>query len=484
MKDRPPNLLLVFGDEMRWHDMGHAGNSEVHTPNIDCLATQGVSFSRAVANCPVCTPSRGTMLTGLHAHKHGALSNDVPIRTDVPTLGTVLRDAGYATGYIGKWHLDGMPRNRFTPPGPRRLGFDHYWAVWNCHHDYFHGKYYEDTPEVHTIRGYEPDTQTEMAIDFMRRHRQDPFALALSWGPPHGPLELVPDRYRLRYEPGELTLRANVMPENIGRWTLACAAKAFRSTSSTDSDSSPDIEHRIRESIADYYAAITALDADLGCLLAALRQLELEDSTVVIFTSDHGSMLWSHGRIRKQQPWMETVLVPFVISAPGQMPAGLRTDKLVGLVDLLPTALELLGQEIPEGIDGKSVCKAVLGEEPGAESAFLGVPVPVDGITQEGVDRGWRGVLTDRFTYACWEDGRGWVLYDNEKDPYQMSNLIDDSEALTLQARMDDVLRRCMEQVGEDFSPWQEYLRRSGVVHEWNMRERMSYVDDGRQVVA
>ena len=222
--DRPPNLLLVFGDEMRWHDMGHTGNVDVVTPSIDRLAGEGVSFTHAIANCPVCTPSRGSMLTGVHAHRHGALSNDVPIRTDLPTLATVLRDRGYATGYIGKWHLDGLPRNRFTPPGPRRLGFEHLWAVWNCHHDYFNGRYYADTTEVHRMLGYEPDGQTQLAIDFMDRHRNDPFALALSWGPPHGPLQLVPERYRLQYRPEALTLRPNVDPARTGRWTLACAS--------------------------------------------------------------------------------------------------------------------------------------------------------------------------------------------------------------------------------------------------------------------
>ena len=127
------NVLLVFADQMRASAMGCAGNPQARTPNLDRLAAGGVLFRRAFANSPVCTPSRGTLLTGLYPLRHGAIVNDVPIRTDIESLGTIFRRAGHATGYVGKWHLDGCPRSKFTPPGPRRLGFE-YWAVHNCTH--------------------------------------------------------------------------------------------------------------------------------------------------------------------------------------------------------------------------------------------------------------------------------------------------------------------------------------------------------------
>ena len=317
MPDKPMNLLFVFADEMRGMDMRHAGNPDVHTPNLDMLARGGVSFTNAIANCPVCTPSRGTMLTGLHAHKHAAVTNDVPIRCDLPTLGTVLTDADYLAGYIGKWHIDGLPRNRFTPPGPRRLGFDHYWAVWNCHHDYFDGKYYTNKPEPCRITGYEPHIQTELAIRFIERHRNDPFALVLSWGPPHGPLEFVPDEYRIRYDPAKLSLRPNVSPGKTEKWALACATAPWKRYANEPGPFGGDMETAIRESLAAYYAAITALDDDLGRFLSTLEKLELAENTAVVFTSDHGSMHWSHGRIRKQQPWEECILVSCQLSRVG-----------------------------------------------------------------------------------------------------------------------------------------------------------------------
>ena len=151
------NLLLVFADQMRGMDMACAGNEQVITPNLDRLAASGVLMTRAFANSPVCTPSRGSLLTGRYPLSHGAVVNDVPVRTDLPSMGTVFRDAGRATGYVGKWHLDGCPRDKFTPPGERRLGFD-YWAVHNCTHAYFDSFYYADTDRRIPIAGYEPET--------------------------------------------------------------------------------------------------------------------------------------------------------------------------------------------------------------------------------------------------------------------------------------------------------------------------------------
>lgn len=482
MARKPINLLLVFADQMRSQSMRHIGNQDIRTPNMDRLAAEGVSFKNAVANCPVCAPSRGSMLTGVRVLRHHAVSNDVPIRTDLPTMATLLRDASCVTGYIGKWHLDGMPRDRFTPPGPRRLGFDDFWAVWNCHHEYFDGRYYADTPQVRRLEGYEPHGQTDMAIQFIEQHRKDPFALVLSWGPPHGPLELVPDEYRQMYDPTGITLRPNVPPSETERGTLEVAVPPWNPTDECRTRFDGDVERRIRESIATYYAAVTALDENLGRLLGALDRLGLSENTLVVFTSDHGSMLWSHGRIRKQQPWEETILVPLIIRAPGRLPSGHVTSVLAGLVDLTPTVLDLMGQAVPDGMDGVSVVSSVLGREPPPRSVLFGIPVPVDGVVEEGVDRGWRGVRTERYTYARWQDGRGWVLYDNQADPYQLHNLIDHPDAGGLRSEMESELQRQLERNNDEFLPWQRHVVQCGVVDEWNLRERIFYPDGGRQV--
>ena len=483
MAKKPMNLLFVLADEMRGQDMHHVGNKDVHTPYMDYLASEGVSFTNAIANCPVCTPSRGTIFTGLHALRHGAVTNDIPIRTDIPSIGSLLHDAGYATGYIGKWHLDGLPRYRFTPPGPRRLGFDEYWAVWNCSHNYFNGRYYGDTPEAVEIPGYEPDGQTDLAIRFIERYHKDPFALVLSWGPPHGPLELVPAQYRKQYDSDRINLRPNVKPSEIEQWTLACAVPPWNQTKRDTVIDERYIQRAIRESMAYYYAAITALDRNLGRLLSVLERLNLVENTVVVFTSDHGGMHWSHGRIRKQQPWEESIRVPLIIRAPGRLPKGKLSPVLVGLVDLAPTLLDILGQHIPEEMDGISILPYISGGmKQLPQSIVIGMPVPVDGVVYEGVNQGWRGLRTMRYTYARWENGNSWVLYDNQTDPYQLNNIVNEPDAFNLRREMEERLQRQLESIQDEFLPWDEHVRQLGITEEWNWRERITYPDGGRQV--
>jgi len=394
---KPFNLLFIFADQMRGQDMGHSGNPDARTPNMDRLAAEGVTFTNAIANCPVCTPSRGSMLTGLHPLHHGAVANDIPIRPDIPSIGTILRDAGYRTGYIGKWHLDGVPRDRFTPPGPRRLGFDDYWAAWNCHHDYFNGRYFEDTPEPRSFEGYEPDGQTDLAIRFMERYRNDPFLLVLSWGPPHDPYGKVPDEFLKMYDPVRLTLRPNVAAGGN--------------------------EEGVRRTIASYYAAITALDANLGRLLAALERLGLAETTAVLFTSDHGDMLWSQGYQKKQKPWEESIRVPLIIRAPGARGNGTACTRIVEFVDIYPTLTDLAGLKPPKGLEGRSLQPLL--DNPLARwdgHAITQVLRPADKRLAKPVMG--RSIRTERWRYTDWAEGNSGVeLYDHANDPMEFNNL-------------------------------------------------------------
>ena len=162
-----PNLLIVYTDQMRGMDMRCAGNTDMITPNLDRLAAEGVRCTHGLATTPICSPNRATLLTGTYPTTHGLMFNDTVWRSELPTLGAIARDAGYRTGYIGKWHLDGMPREKFTPPGHRRAGFDDFWAVHNCNHEYFMPMYYRDSPEMIRVPGYEPEVQTGLAEEFL-----------------------------------------------------------------------------------------------------------------------------------------------------------------------------------------------------------------------------------------------------------------------------------------------------------------------------
>jgi arylsulfatase A-like enzyme len=448
-----PNLLFVFADQMRGQDMGCEGNLDVQTPVMDRLSAQGTRLAHCFATSPVCGPNRAILLTGTYPTTNRVPGNDLPLPTDLPSLGTIAKASGCRTGYVGKWHLDGLPRSRFTPPGPRRSGFD-YWAAYNCSHDYDHPRYYRDAPEVIVVEGYEPEVQTDLAREFLRESvGQEPFCLVVSWGPPHDPYDRVPERYRARYDPQALHLRPNVRQalDNPLARGLEC-----------------------RRTIANYYAAITALDDQLGRLLETLDTLGLSDNTLVVFTSDHGDMLWSHGWMKKQSPYEESIRVPFLIRWPGHIPSGAVSDALLGTVDILPTLVGLLGWECSAALEGRDLSAALRGDTdaPRPESVFLAHYLAGDEAAFQGMPE-WRGVRTPRHTYVETPGQQPWLLFDNEADPFQMNNLLHRPGGATTAEPLRNLLTMWLQRTRDPFLPGPEMLAHLGLTEAWAERERL-----------
>ena len=442
------NLLFVFADQMRGMEMRCAGNPQVHTPNMDRLAREGLRLTNAIATTPVCGPNRAVLLTGSYPTTNTVLANDLPLPVELPTLGTVARDQGYRTGYIGKWHLDGMPRNKFTPPGPRRFGWD-YWAAYNCSHDYFHPRYYSDDPTVIEPGGYEPVVQTDLAIKFLKQQvgAPQPFCLTLSWGPPHDPYDQVPTAYRDQYDPHKIALRPNVQPDAPN--ALARGLDCRRVT-------------------ADYYGAITALDHELGRLLDALDQLGLAENTLVVFTSDHGDMLWSHGMMKKQTPYEESILVPFIARFPGRLPAGKTSKKLLGTVDIAPTLAGWLGWKAPAQWEGRDRSAASAHDD--WESVFIANHCRYDEAVVQDIPE-WRGVRTSRYIYAETVGRQPWLFFDNLEDPFQMRNLVADGIHQSLQDRLQRMLGEWLRRLNDPFLSTEKMIAYYGLNESWRTRE-------------
>ncbi len=443
-----PNLLFVFADQMRGMDMRCAGNPQVRTPNMDRLAEQSLRLTNAIATTPVCGPNRGVLLTASYPTTTTVMANDIPLPEGRPTLGSVARAQGCRTGYIGKWHLDGMPRDKFTPPGPRRFGWD-FWAAYNCSHDYFHPRYYRDDSTVIEPGGYEPTVQTDLAISFLKQQAgaAKPFCLALSWGPPHDPYDQVPAAYRHQYDPKTLALRPNVRPDSTN--ALAHGLDCRRVT-------------------ADYYAAITALDHELGRLLDTLDNLGLADNTLVVFTSDHGDMLWSHGLMKKQTPYEESILVPFIARYPGRLPAGETRSMPLGTVDIAPTLAGWLGWKVPSQWEGRDLSAAV--HHADDESVFIANHGCYDEAVMQHISE-WRGVRTARYTYAETVGRRPWLLFDNQADPFQLQNLVNDDRHAALQTRLRTMLDQWLQRTGDPFLPTEKMMDHYGMKDLWRKRE-------------
>lgn len=425
-----PNIVFVFADQLRARSVGFMGDRAVATPNLDRLAEGGVVFTNAVSCSPVCTPYRATLLTGRYPVSNGMVLNDVRLPEGEVCIAEVLREHRYRTGYVGKWHLDGPERGGFTPPGPRRAGFE-YWAAANCTHDYMHSHYYRDDPRPIPIEGYDADCHTSLAMDFIAEHAgREPFCLFLSWAPPHDPYQLMPEEYR-RYRAEDLELPPNCPTDT-------------------------------RADIAGYYSHIAALDRNFGRLSGLLDELGIADDTILVFTSDHGDMLGSHGcSNRKQVPWEESIHVPFALQYPRACEAGRRVPCVLNSVDLMPTLLQLAGVPVPATCEGTSLAHAVTGR-PGEspQSAFLQHACTFADARRFSP---WRGVRTERHTYVRNLEGP-WLLYDNLEDPYQLRNLVGQPEHAGLESLLEAELRRWLERTGDEFLPQEAYWERFGYV--------------------
>ncbi len=206
---RRPNLVFILADQWRAQAVGYAGNTQVRTPSLDKLAAESINFSNAVSGCPVCCPYRASLLTGRYPLTHGVFLNDVLLNTDAVSIAQVYNNAGYETGYIGKWHLDGRDRTAFIPK-ERRQGFK-FWKAFGCTHNYNNSFYYTDANVKLKWQGYDAIAQTREAQRYIREHPGGkPFALFLSWGPPHAPYHTAPQKYRKQYSEAQIKLRPNV----------------------------------------------------------------------------------------------------------------------------------------------------------------------------------------------------------------------------------------------------------------------------------
>lgn len=433
-----PNIILLLPDQMRGSAMGVAGNPDVQSPNIDRLGREGIRFKRTYANVPVCCPARAILLTGTYPHVNGMVANDLRLRESETTLAEILRDAGYRTGFVGKWHLDGGPREPgFVPPGPRRQGFE-FWAAYECHHQHFLPYYFRDTPEMILVPKFEPEASCDFALEFIRAQpREQPFFLMMQMGPPHDPYG-APDTYMKRYDPEKLTLRKNWQPNSEARPGGNAIPAQYRRP---DIPGGSYVKTGGREEIAAYYAAITAIDDQVGRLLKTLQELGQDENTIILFTSDHGDMLGSHGMRRKRKPHEESAGVPGLIRWPARIPQGRTVDTLFSHIDMPATLLGLAGLPVPKAMQGADLSRVALGQTTAGPAAVLlqiFVPFRPDQITTP-----WRGIVTDRYTYARYENAP-WVLFDQQRDPWQMTNLAADPASAKLRTELDAQLAALM----------------------------------------
>lgn len=408
-----PNVVFVFADQMRAHAMGCMGNDQVITPNLDRLASEGLLVTNAISSQPVCTPYRAHLLTGRYGHTTGVIHNDIRLPDSEVVISELMKKQGYATGYIGKWHLSGYRRNPVDAKS--RRGWD-FWAVRNCSHAHSKPEYWlNDATQPVRVPGWEPDVQTDLAVEFIKKNKEAPFCLFLSFGPPHNPYK-APEKYVEMYEGKELKARPNVPDGNSG--------------------SLKRLEH--------YYAMTTSLDSCLGRISAALNEAGISEDTILVFSSDHGDMLGSQGHKLKQRPWEESINIPFILRYPRGVRKGQRRDWIVSSVDVMPSLLGLCGIPVPSQVQGLDYSATFTGQSNTERDAAFLFNVHRGG----GPGTDWRGVRTKEWVYAYHVQG-AWVMYDLKNDPYELKNLVGNPQYAARQKELKAQLEAMRKDLGE-----------------------------------
>lgn len=460
-----PNVIYIYADQMRADAMSCAGNPDVKTPNIDRLANEGVHFQEAFVSYPLCTPFRGSFLTGKYAHAVGLYSNHFPIPLNHRFMPQLMRDAGYNTGYIGKWHLFGGPKPGFVPPGKNRLGFETF-VGFNRGHEYDRSIFYGDNGQPYHCKRYEPDYQTDHLIEFMDQavSSEDgrPFFGYLCLGPPHYPMKM-PDHWKHLYDPNRITLphgvpdpekqkevQAQVLEYDYGGDASACE------TSETDLRKIPpgetETEEEIRDFIAKYYGMISNVDFNVGRILNWLDAKGIAENTVVVFFSDHGDMCGQHGHYcgTKRLAYRGSMQVPVVVRYPGRFPAGHKPTSFIDVsVDTMPTILELCGVEVPKDVQGVSYLSLLDGsDEPIRDHVFFELMLQSVGTEGDAQPIPRRGIRTKDWLYVR-EENRRFLLFDERIDPLEDHNLASDPSKSDVMDALDARLYEIMETTGD-----------------------------------
>lgn len=460
---KQPNILIIYADQMRYDAMGCAGNPVIKTANIDRLSAEGVHFEEAYTSYPICCPFRASVLTGKYAQGHGMIQNHFPLRGDQGFLAEYLKDAGYQTGYVGKWHLEGGPKPGFVPRD-RRFGFDHF-VGFNRGHEYQSSIYYDDAGQAYHSARYEPDYQTDQFLDFVSSAAGNdaPFFGYLSYGPPHFPMDM-PDYLRRIYKPEEVPLPPGVPDADLQamvqkyRNEVLCgddpkSGHKSHAAHETKPKAEVETEAEIREFIAEYYGMIHNIDWNLGRILNRLDALGIAEDTMVIFLSDHGDMCGQHGSFCgiKNQAYRAAMHVPLIIRYPGRFqPRSSEAMVDVG-VDMMATLFDLVGIDMPAGSDSQSYLPVLDGNSDEHRNAiWYQVFTQTGGNPGEFAPFAERGIRTKDWLYMRRKDHRA-LLFDERADPNEQNNLVEDPAYIKLMDEFDARIVSHMEATGDDW---------------------------------
>jgi N-acetylglucosamine-6-sulfatase len=420
-----PNIVFVLLDDHRWDDLGCMGHPFVKTPHIDRIAREGARFVNAFVTSPLCSPSRGGFLTGQYASRHGIIDNTARDQRshELVTFPRLLRDAGYATAFIGKWHMG-------TDDSPRP-GFDH-WVSVRGQGEYFDPQLNINGRQLRTP-GYVTDLFTDHAVEYLQRPPPHPFCLFLAHKAVHPDAKQNPDGSL----PDPMSAVRNFIPAERHKGLYADKTPPRRPNYGAPRDK-PALQRKIGdlpplsretatddETIRNRLRMLAAVDEGIGRMRDVLAKTNQLDRTLFILTSDEGYFYGEHGlSVERRLAYEESIRIPLLIRYPRLIRAGLEVRESVLNIDLAPTILELAGVAIPRDVQGRSIRPLLEGKPMPARESFL-IEYFSDTVFPRMHRMGYKAVRTEQWKYIRYlEIENAEELYDLRADPYEQTNLV------------------------------------------------------------
>lgn len=432
---KPRNVLFVLTDDQRYDAFGFLkGQSFLETPTLDAIARNGVHLPNAFVTTALCSPSRASILTGQYAHRHKVVDNDSPLPSDLIFFSQYLKQAGYETGFIGKWHMGGP----IDHPQP---GFDH-WVSFKGQGSYLPSKDgFNVNGKPVPQRGYITDELTNYALEWLGQRKGDrPFMLYLSHKAVHA--EFIPaERHRGRYDSQTFVPPKTMNPQNVHNAPM-WVQNQRNSWHGVDFPYHSDLD--IEEYYKRYAETLLAVDEGLGQVMELLKKRGWLDSTLIIFMGDNGFAFGEHGLIDKRTAYEESMRVPMVMQCPELFRGGTVVPQVVANIDIAPTILEAAGLKAPTYIDGSSFLSLAEGKKIPWRDFLLYEYYWEWAFPQTPTMFALRG---DQYKYihyyGLWDINE---LYDIKADPLEARNLIASPEhqpiVTKLRAELFEILKR------------------------------------------
>tara|TARA_Y100001960_G_scaffold235062_1_gene247433 strand:+ start:1348 stop:2763 length:1416 start_codon:yes stop_codon:yes gene_type:complete len=419
-----PNLLIIQTDEHHFGTLGCYGGDIVDTQHIDWLAEHGVLCTSYYAVTPVCSPSRASFISGRYPQKTPVVTNNIPLNDGVVTFASILKQQGYATGFAGKWHLDGGGKPQWSPE--RKFGFDDNRYMFNRGH-WKNLEIKNSKPRVGArnaqnqptyslagadARSFSTDFLCDRAVEFIQEHRDEPFCYYISLPDPHGP-NTVRAPYDTMYADVKVPIPTTLMrtPGQTPKWGKGADVTAAQ----------------LRKIMPAYYGMVKCIDDNVGKLIQTLRDEELLENTIIVFTSDHGDLCGEHGRLNKGVPYEGSARVPFIVYAPWLLPEGRMVNEALTTVDFFSTILPMMDVQGNYTSDGRNATRLLQGtlQKPWEDIAFL----------RSTPGNEWLAAVSAQYKLVISAADTPWLI-DVQNDPNEVVNLFGNPKYARVAAKM------------------------------------------------